>query len=110
MKQILLVDFTRSFLDSRPAIVSRSSKDAIRNLHKFEGKIGAIWMDYRLGPADDIKPLLDYLILRAKIGSKYPVNVIFVHSPDEASWQILNAKLGNAGYRIERATVRDTLG
>ena len=110
MTNILLVDFTRVFLDSRPCIVARNSKDAIRKLNSMEGQIKEIWLDYNLGPADDVKPLLDYLSLRAKIGSKYPINCVVVHAPSEAGWQILNAKLGVLGYRVIRGTIRDTLG
>ena len=110
MKQTLVIDFTRTFVDARPALYARTSKDAIAKLHANEGKIGAIWMDNNLGPADSTKAILDYLSLRSKIGSKYPVNVIFVHAPDEAGWQILEAKLKANGYRVQRGTIRDTLG
>lgn len=110
MKHILLIDFTRSFLDSRPAVVARSSKEALKQLQAYDGKLDEIWLDHKLGPADNAKPVLDYLSLRAKIGAKYKVGVIYVHSPEESSWQILNAKLTPLGYRVFRTSVRDTLG
>jgi hypothetical protein len=44
------------------------------------------------------------------MGMKYPTNVIFVHCQDEAGWQILSTKLKNAGYNVQRGTVRETLG
>lgn len=110
MAKTLLVDFTRNFLDGRPAITARTSKEAIAKLHSLEGTLDELWLDYNLGPADTIKPLLDYLILRAKIGSRYPVRMIHVHAPDEAGWQILSSKLGGFGYPVTRATIRQTLG
>ena len=109
-KPVLLVDFTRVFLDSRPAITARNSKEAVKQLNKLEGKIDIMWVDYDLGPADDIKPLMDYLSLRAKIGSKYPLSCIVVHGPREAGFQLLNAKLGALGYRVIRGAIRENLG
>lgn len=109
-KPILLLDFRRVFLDARPVITARSSKEAIKKLHTMEGQIDELWVDYELGPADNITALLDYLGLRAKIGSKYPLKRIVVHGPSEGGWQLLSAKLGRLGYSVVRGTVRDTLG
>ena len=105
---ILLIDGRRSFLDGRKALVARTGKNALKLLMENEGKIKAIWMDRNL--TDDIKPVLDFLALRGKMGMKYPTNVIFVHCQDEAGWQILSTKLKNAGYNVQRGTVRETLG
>lgn len=105
---ILLIDGRRSFLDGRECLVARSSKSALDLLMKNEGLIKSIWIDRNL--IDDIKPVLDFLSLRGKMGMAYPVNVVCVHSPDEAGWQILSTKLGNAGYCISRQSIRETLG
>lgn len=105
---ILLIDGSRSFLDGRECLIGRNSKTALDLLMKNEGKIKAIWIDRNL--IDDIKPVLDFLSLRGKMKMHYPVNVICIHSPDEAGWQILSTKLTNAGYRISRQSIRETLG
>lgn len=110
MTRILLIDYTRSFLDGRKALIARTAKSAVQMLVANDGKLDEIWFDSRLGPADNAKPILDYLALRAKIGSKYPVKAIMVHTLDEGQWQLLNAKLTNQGYNVIRTSIRETLG
>ena len=105
----LLIDFRRFFVDGRETLIARNSKDAVAYLSKNEPYIKVIWMDYRMGPADNIDIVLSFLALRSKVGMKYPVNMINVHAPDEAGWQVLSTKLKNAGYSVRRETIRDQL-
>lgn len=107
---ILLIDSRRNFLDGREALVARDNKKAIELLTKYENKITVIWMDDSLLGKGGIDPVLEYLTLRGKMGMKYPVRVINIHTQSEGGWQLLSTKLKNAGYPINRAPVRDTLG
>lgn len=106
MKNIILVDSQRSFLDGRPAHTCRSSKKAIEVLTKHEKEITILWLDN----IKDSDMLIDYLTLRAKIGNKYPFKMINIHAPYEGDWQVLSTKLKRVGYPVRRATIRDTLG
>jgi len=110
MSNLLLIDYRRSFLDGRDHIQAHDSKTAIELLTKHEGKINSIWMDYDMGPGDDIKIVLNFLTLRAKLGMAYPVKVINVHAPSEIGWQVISSKLKPAKYIVRRETIRDTLG
>ncbi len=107
---VLLIDSHRSFLDGRSALVARTNVEALQLLHQNEKTIKEIWFDDTISGKDGLKPIFEYLTLRAKMGMKYPVNIIYVHTPSEAGWQIINAKLSNAKYTVARASVRDTLG
>lgn len=107
MKKILLIDSNRTFVDSRPHFRALNSNDAVKQMNKLEGQISEIWIDYDLrGGAQSV---LDFLGLRAKIGSPYKVDRIVVHGPSDVGWQVLSARLGNWGYRLVRGTIRDTL-
>jgi hypothetical protein len=110
MSDLLLIDYRRSFLDGRPCLHAHSSKQAIDLLTKNEGKIKSIWMDYEMGPGDDIRIVLNFLALRAKLGMHYPVKVINVHTPSEAGWQVISSKLNNLRYIVRRESIRETLG
>jgi len=110
MSHILLIDSRRSFLDGRECLIARTNVEALHLLHNNEKKINEIWFDDNITGKDGLKPVLDYLTLRSKLGQKYPVNIIWVHAPNEAGWQILSTKLKNAGYNVQRNTIRETLG
>lgn len=110
MTSVLLVDSRRSFLDGRDCFTARTNVNALKYLHANEFKIREIWFDSDIGGKGGLKPVLDYLVMRAKMGAPYKVNIIYVHCQDEAGWQVLQAKLKNAKYNVQRATVRNTLG
>lgn len=110
MPSILLIDSRRSFLDGRECYTARTNVQALKLLHEHENEIKAIWMDDTIQGKDGMKPVLDYLVFRAKLGKPYPTNVIFVHTQSETGWQVLNAKLSYNKYRVIRQTVRETLG
>lgn len=109
-KMILLIDSRRNFLDGREALVARDNKKALELLQKYENKIKAIWLDDDINGAKGLTPVLEYLTLRGKMGMRYPVSVINVHTQNEGGWQLLNARLKAAGYIVNRVSVRDTLG
>lgn len=106
IKDTLLIDARRSFLDGRPAHIARNGNDAVKLLSKHEGQITSIWMDN----ISDIKVVLEFLKFRKEMKYPYPVNMINIHCPDEAGWQILSTKLQNIGYRYRRETIRENLG
>lgn len=106
----LLIDYVRSFTDGRQVVTARSGKEAVTKLAILENKVNEIWLDNNFPDKNSIKLVLDFLGLRAKIGSPYPVGIIYVHSLDEGTWQLLNAKLQGQGYRVVRASIRNVLG
>lgn len=108
---LLLIDQTRRFTDDRECILARTPDAALRALIKHGDKIKIIWIDNEFGPGPkgSIKPVLDFLAVKAKLGQK-SVNVINVHAPTEAGWQIIQAKLAPVGYLVRRETIRGQLG
>lgn len=110
MSSVLLVDSRRSFLDGRDCFTARTNVDALKFIHNNETKIREIWFDSSINGKGGLQPVLDYLVMRARMGAPYKVNIIYVHCQDEAGWQILSTKLKNAKYNVHRATVRETLG
>lgn len=104
-KNILLIDSRRSFLDARPAHIARNGHDAVKLMSKYEGQIKAIWLD----KIHDFQTVLDFLKFRKEMGYPYPVNIINIHSPEEANWIYLSNKLKFIGYRYRREAIWDNL-
>lgn len=107
---ILLIDARRNFLDGREALVARSANDALTVLQKREKDIDILWLDSEFQSKDDMKPVIDFLVLRAKVKMPYKLKMINIHAPSEGGWQLLSTRLKNAGYMVRRESIRETLG
>lgn len=87
-----------------PALVARSSPEALRLLGQLEGKrIDHLWLDHDLFGKDTIGPVVDLLVDRARTGSPLHVGQIHIHTANVSSGLKMNAALRAAGYPVVRS-------
>ncbi|MEP7192241.1 MAG: cyclic-phosphate processing receiver domain-containing protein [Actinomycetota bacterium] len=100
----VLVDDVRDFKDQRPALVARSSSEALRLLDELDGKrIDDLWLDHDLIGDDTIAPVVDLLVYRAKTGSPLNVGQIHVHTANIGAGLKMDLVLRAAGYPVVRS-------
>ena len=100
----VLVDDVRDFKDDRPALVARSSPEALSLLDELEGqRIDHLWLDHDLFGQDTIRPVVDRLVHRAKAGSPVNVGQIHIHTANLRAGYRMRIVLRAAGYAVERS-------
>jgi hypothetical protein len=100
----VLVDDVRDFKDQRPALVARSSPEALRLLDELEGeRIDDLWLDHDLTGDDTIAPVVDLLVYRARKGSPVNVGQIHIHTANIGAGLKMDAVLRAAGYPVVRS-------
>jgi hypothetical protein len=98
------VDDVRDFKDQRPALVARSSPEALRLLDKLEGeRIDHLWLDHDLTGDDTIAPVVDLLVYRARKGSPVNVGKIHIHTANIGAGLKMDVVLRAAGYPVVRS-------
>jgi hypothetical protein len=80
-----VIDDLREFHDGRPAVIARTSKEALtylednRDIHFTD-----VWFDHDLGEPegklDDVMPVVDYFSERAFNDEPVDVDIIYVHT------------------------------
>jgi hypothetical protein len=97
----VLVDDVRAFRDQRPALVARSSQEALALLNGLGGKrIDHLWLDHDLGGQDTIGPVVALLVRVAQRGSPADVGQIHIHSSNVSGGHWMGAQLRAAGYPV----------
>jgi hypothetical protein len=100
----VLVDDVRVFRDERPALVARSSQEALRLLDELGGKrIDDLWLDHDLVGDDTIRPVVDWTVQRANAGSPLNVGQIHIHSSNVGAGHWMRLELEAAGYPVLRS-------
>lgn len=100
----VLVDDVRGFKDHRPALVARSSPEALRLLDELEGtRIEHLWLDHDLVGKDTVDPVVDRLVHRARTGSPLDVGQIHIHTANIGAGLRMGLALRAAGYRVVRS-------
>lgn len=100
----VLVDDVRGFRDQRPALVARSSPEALRLLDQLEGeRIDHLWLDHDLIGKDTIAPVVDRLVHRAKSGSPLNMGQIHIHTANIGAGYRMGVALRTAGYPVVRS-------
>ena len=100
----VLVDDVRGFKDQRPALVARSSPEALRLLDELEGeRIDHLWLDHDLVGKDTIGPVVDLLVHRARSGSPLNVGQIHIHTARIGAGHRMGVTLRAAGYPVVRS-------
>ena len=100
----VLVDDVRDFRDDRPALVARSSPQALALLDELEGeRIDHLWLDHDLAGTDTIGPVVDLLVHRARTGSALNVGQIHVHTINPLAGAEMAVALRAAGYTVVRS-------
>jgi len=100
----VLVDDVRDFKDDRPALVARSSPEALNLLDALEGeRIDHLWLDHDLFGKDTIRPVVDRLVHRAQSGSPVNVGQIHIHTINLVAGVEMTLELRTAGYAVVRS-------
>lgn len=100
----VLVDDVRDFKDERPALVARSSPQALALLDELEGvRIDHLWLDHDLAGRDTIGPVVDLLVHRAKAGVPLDVGQIHIHTINLVPGVEMAVALRSAGYVVVRS-------
>ena len=99
----VLVDDVRGFRDGRPALVARSSQEALILLEDLGNtRIDHLWLDHDLVGEDTIRPVVHWMVQLARTGSSLNVGQIHVHSANVAGGHWAKHELEVAGYRVTR--------
>ena len=97
----VLIDDVRGFRDGRPALVARSSQDALELLDELgDTRIDHLWLDHDLVGDDTIRPVVELLVQLARTGSPLNVGQIHIHSSNVGGGHWMGVELGAAGYRV----------
>ena len=97
----VLVDDVRGFKDERPALVARSSRQALALLEGLGGRrIDHLWLDHDLGGEDTIRPVIDLLVRLARTGSPLNVGLVHIHSANVGAGHWMRPELEGAGYAV----------
>jgi hypothetical protein len=97
----VLVDDVRAFRDQRPAMVARSSQEALALLERLGGqRIDHLWLDHDLGGEDTIRPVVALLVRVAQRGSPADVGQIHIHSSNVSGGYRMGVALRAAGYPV----------
>ena len=100
----VLIDDVREFKDGRPALVARSSKEALSLLEGLGHKrIDHLWLDHDLGGADTIRPVIDLMVQLASTGSPLNVGQVHIHTANVGAGYQIGLDLREAGYAVVRS-------
>jgi hypothetical protein len=100
----VLVDDVRAFKDQRPALVARSSPEALKLLDELEDeRIDHLWLDHDLVGKDTVDPVVDRLVRRARTGSPQNVGQIHIHTANLGAGYRMGVMLRAAGYPVVRS-------
>jgi hypothetical protein len=99
----VLVDDVRGFRDERPARIARSSQEALDLLAQVgDRRIDHLWLDHDLVGDDTIRPVVEFLVQRARGGAPLNVGQIHVHTARVAAGIRMCDDLREAGYAVVR--------
>jgi hypothetical protein len=100
----VLIDDTRGFRDERPALIARSSQDALRLLEQLGPKrIDHLWLDHDLGGEDTIRPVIDLMLHMANTGHPLNVAEVHIHTANVGAGHQMVLELQTAGYAVVRS-------
>ena len=100
----VLIDDVRDFRDERPALVARSSQEALRLLEGLGPKrIDHLWLDHDLGGEDTIRPVVDLLVQLAIARSPLDVGQVHIHTANVRAGHWMRLELQGAGYAVVRS-------
>ena len=100
----VLVDDVRGFKDQRPALVARSSQEALSLLKVLgDRRIDHLWLDHDLGGQDTIRPVVDLMVELARAGSPLNVGLVHIHTANVGAGQWMRLELVGAGYGVVRS-------
>ena len=99
-----LIDDARAFKDERPALVARSSQEALTLLDQLgDTRIDHLWLDHDLVGTDTIRPVVDRMVQLASTGSPLNVGQIHIHSANVGGGHWIRLELQAACYPVTRS-------
>lgn len=99
----VLIDDARGFKDERPALVARSSQEAVSLLEGLgRQRIDHLWLDHDLGGEDTIRPVVDLMVRLASTGSPLNVGQVHIHTANVGAGHWMRLGLQGAGYVVVR--------
>jgi hypothetical protein len=100
----VLVDDVRGFKDGRPALIARSSQEALNLLEELgTTRIDDLWLDHDLIGDDTIRPVVEWMVHVARAGSPLKVGLVHVHTANVGAGRWMDLELRGAGYRVVRS-------
>ena len=100
----VLIDDVRGFRDARPALIARSSSEALKLLEGLGCKrIDHLWLDHDLGGADTIRPVVELMVQLANRGSPLNVGQVHIHTAHVGAGHQMGFALRAAGYAVVRS-------
>lgn len=100
----VLVDDVRGFKDERPALIARSSQEALALLDELgRMRIDHLWLDHDLVGDDTIRPVVDLLVHLARTGSPLNVGQVHIHTANTGAGHWMRLELQGAGYAVVRS-------
>lgn len=107
----ILVDDLRSFRDPEPALVARTSAEAVELLRRHAtDPIDELWLDHDLGGDDTIWPVVELLERAAFDGRPFTIGTVHVHSANPPGAARVVQALRRWGYNAHGATGSPLLG
>lgn len=99
----VLIDDARAFRDQRPALLARSSHEALRLLDELGSRrIDDPWLGHDLGGDDTIRPVVELVAQMANTGSPLNLGQIRIHSANVGGGHWMRFELQAAGYLVIR--------
>jgi hypothetical protein len=100
----VLVDDVRGFRDERPALVARTSQEALTLLNQLGNqRIDHLWLDHDLGREDTVVPVVDLMVQLAGNGSPLNVAQVHIHTANVSAGHAMGVALRAAGYAVVRS-------
>jgi hypothetical protein len=102
-----VIDDLRNFRDDRPAVVARTSADALAYLEaNQDAHFTDIWFDHDLGEPngelDTTMPVVNYLSERAFYDNPVNVDIVYVHTSNPVGARQIVASLERFGYNVKK--------
>jgi hypothetical protein len=100
----VLIDDVRDFRDERPALIARSSHEALGLLERLgRNRIDHLWLDHDLGGEDTIRPVIDLMLHLANTGPPLNVGEVHIHTANVGAGHQMVLELQTAGYTVVRS-------
>lgn len=104
----VVIDDLRNFREPRPALMLRTSADALSWLQAHKGdSIGELWLDHDLGMtpdgiADTTMPVVDWLCEQAFNDEPLDIKQIWIHTSNPVGARTIAAVLERYGYNAQK--------
>ena len=97
----VLVDDVRTFRDGRPALLARTSGEALALFDQLaDRRIDHLWLDFELIGDDTAQPVVDHLVRTASTGNPVDIGQIHIHTACIREGHQMGLDLKKAGYTV----------